>query len=139
VKRQKEYFFEFLAPLHWVYINSFFEYIFCNNNAFKSNLNKILMDSKSDIEQTYHGTTNPDDEPSLSRLDDLGLHGFRVRDAQSLLVTDRNHMKMNQDAKVSGIRPLPRPFNEKEANSLWIGVQEQYRQQRLKPYLSSSG
>jgi len=97
------------------------------------------MSSRDHIDQTYHGTINPDDEPSISKLDNLGLHGLSIRGAQSVVATDRNHVTMNGVDEDDPLCPIPQPFKKTEADSLWISMQEQYRQQRLKPYLSSSG
>ena len=94
------------------------------------------MNSRNNIDCAYHGTINPDDEQAISELDSLSLHGLSIRNAQSIMMTDKNHMGLNEDFQECDAHPIPNPLNKTEVDTLWIKVQEQqYRQEKLRPYL----
>jgi hypothetical protein len=61
----------------------------------------------------------------LQELDALGLgEGFHIRDAKSVLISDRSHLLFHRTNTKKAIT-LPKRDYEKTAYALWLAVQDQ--------------
>lgn len=93
------------------------------------------MNSRHQIDLAYSGRINPDDEPVVSELDNLGLHNLSARSAQSVVAGDQNFMLGFRGSKRND-SPVPNPFDKEKVDTLWVAMQYQYKSHRIKPYLA---
>lgn len=80
--------------------------------------------------------TDLDDEFSEDLdIENLGSLAFRLRKPQSVVATDRNYSKTNQDISRSYPHNCPDPFDPHEGMTLLVKLEEQQQNRRqLTPY-----
>ena len=89
------------------------------------------MDLKENSELLYHGEINRDDETFISEELNLGLYGSRIRNAQSVITTERIFLKAHRkNLELLGINyqgVIPNPFNLENAGTLRLILEEEHQ------------